>query len=62
MVLIFYFHAQSAKKTKSVPWERSSKMEDNKEMTPEAYQETVKEFGQTEVPFSEGDNPRGHII
>ena len=34
----------------------------NENMTPEEYQETIKEFGQTEVPFSDGGNPRGHII
>lgn len=41
---------------------KGSNMEERKEMTPESYQDTVKEFGQTEVPFSEGENPRGHII
>lgn len=41
---------------------KGSNMEERKEMTPESYQETVKEFGQTEVPFSEGENPRGHSI
>ena len=42
--------------------ERISDMEEKEAMTTQDYQETVKEFGQTEVPFSEGDNPRGHII
>ena len=37
-------------------------MESKETMTPEEYQETVKEFGQTEVPFSNGGDPRGHII
>lgn len=37
-------------------------MESNENVTPEEYKETIKEFGQTEVPFSNGGDPRGHII
>ncbi len=34
----------------------------NETVTSEEYQDIVKEFGQTEVPFSNGGDPRGHII
>lgn len=37
-------------------------MESNENVTQEEYKETIKEFGQTEVPFSNGGDPRGHII
>lgn len=37
-------------------------MEDEKRMTPEEYEDAVEKLGQTELPVSEEDNPRGNII
>lgn len=37
-------------------------MAEQEKMTPAEYQDTVKEFGQTQLPFSGEKNPRGNII
>lgn len=37
-------------------------MEEQEKMTPEEYQDMVKEFGQTQLPLSDSDNPRGNIV
>ncbi|MCI8633093.1 MAG: translocation-enhancing protein TepA [Lachnospiraceae bacterium] len=37
-------------------------MAEQEKMTPEEYQDTLKELGQTQLPFSGEKNPRGNII
>ena len=37
-------------------------MAEQKELTPEEYQDNVKEFGQTQVPAVAEENPRGNVM
>lgn len=51
MVLIFILQSR-----------KDIQMTDQEKLTPEEYQETLKELGQTQLPYPNEKNPRGNIL